>query len=81
MQNEIRDSQLPWMTNNHVVIDSVGEIRSVYRKVHLFDVVIPEEKVFLKESSFIKAGNEIVKPISTPIGNLGLGIVSLKLPI
>lgn len=64
------------MTNNHVVIDPSGTIRSVYRKVHLFDVVIPEENVYLQESSFIKAGTEIVHPIETPIGKLGLGIVS-----
>lgn len=63
------------MTNNHVLIDPEGITKSVYRKVHLFDVVIPEGNVYLQESSFIKAGNEIVKPIETPIGNLGLGIV------
>lgn len=64
------------MTNNHLVIDPEGVIKSVYRKVHLFDVVIPEDNVYLQESSFIKAGNEIVSPVETPIGNLGLGIVS-----
>ncbi|ODM92781.1 Nitrilase and fragile histidine triad fusion protein NitFhit [Orchesella cincta] len=73
-QTELRDGLLPWMTNNHVLIDCSGEIKSVYRKVHLFDVVIPEDNVNLKESSFIRGGNEIMKPEKTLIGNLGLGI-------
>ncbi|CAL8108947.1 unnamed protein product [Orchesella dallaii] len=73
-QDELRDGKIPWMTNNHVLIDSTGEIKSVYQKVHLFDVVIPEDNVVLKESSFIRGGKKMIKPEKTPVGNLGLGI-------
>ena len=44
--------------------------------MHLFDVKIPEKNVDLRESSTVKAGEEIVPPVPTPVGNIGLAIVS-----
>lgn len=58
--------------NSHVLIDSSGEIVSVYRKVHLFDIDAPG--VRLKESDYTIQGNHVVSPVSSPVGKIGLGI-------
>ncbi|CAG0893770.1 unnamed protein product [Cyprideis torosa] len=60
--------------NSHVLISASGDIKAVYRKCHLFDVDLPEKGVVLKESSYVKRGEEIVSPVETPIGKVGLGI-------
>ena len=59
------------------MIDNTGEIKSIYKKMHLFDVSIPEANVHLRESETNVAGNEIVAPTITPAGPLSLAIVSL----
>lgn len=64
------------MHNCHVIIDNKGDIVDVYKKLHLFDVSIPEKNVHLRESDFIIGGSQIVKPINTPVGSMGLSIVS-----
>ncbi|GMT24905.1 hypothetical protein PFISCL1PPCAC_16202, partial [Pristionchus fissidentatus] len=69
--NKDASGSLPW--NSHIVIDSEGSTRARYDKLHLFDLEIPG-KVRLMESEFSKGGSEIVPPVSTPIGNLGLSI-------
>ncbi|GMR48473.1 hypothetical protein PMAYCL1PPCAC_18668, partial [Pristionchus mayeri] len=85
--NKDASGSLPW--NSHIVIDGEGETRARYDKLHLFDLEIPG-KVRLMESEFSKAGKEyhtysdsfslkkgspqMVHPVSTPIGNLGLSI-------
>ncbi|GMS96013.1 hypothetical protein PENTCL1PPCAC_18188, partial [Pristionchus entomophagus] len=69
--NKDASGSLPW--NSHIVIDADGETRARYDKLHLFDLEIPG-KVRLMESEFSKAGKEMVRPVSTPIGNLGLSI-------
>ena len=51
-----------------VLIDSKGEISSVYRKLHLYDAL------GFKESDKMMAGNMIEKPAKTSVGNLGLMI-------
>lgn len=58
--------------NTHVVIDDSGNIRSTYRKIHLFDVDVPGAAVF-KESSFADPGDRVVAAES-PIGRLGLTV-------
>ncbi|GMY08673.1 nitrilase-like protein 2 [Fagus crenata] len=58
--------------NTHVVIDDAGNIRSTYRKIHLFDVDVPGGRVY-KESSFTEAGKDIVA-VDSPIGRLGLTV-------
>ncbi|XP_028989048.1 deaminated glutathione amidase [Betta splendens] len=60
--------------NSHIIINDKGEVVSVYRKSHLFDVEIPERGVFLKESAFTIPGPSLVSPVQTPIGKVGLGI-------
>lgn len=60
--------------NSHILIDNKGEVVSVYRKAHLFDVELPEKGVSLKESAFTLPGPSLIAPIKTPIGKVGLGI-------
>eukprot|EP01089_Gocevia_fonbrunei_P003217 TRINITY_DN13131_c0_g1_i1.p1 TRINITY_DN13131_c0_g1~~TRINITY_DN13131_c0_g1_i1.p1 ORF type:complete len:286 (+),score=49.48 TRINITY_DN13131_c0_g1_i1:47-904(+) len=58
--------------NTHIIIDDKGELRSSYRKLHLFDVDIPNGPV-LKESNNTKQG-ELLEVCPSPVGNLGLSI-------
>jgi deaminated glutathione amidase len=51
-----------------VMINNKGIIRSVYRKVHLYDAL------GFKESVKMMAGDTIEKPVKTSAGNLGLMI-------
>ncbi|XP_027153656.1 nitrilase-like protein 2 isoform X4 [Coffea eugenioides] len=60
------------LCNAHVLIDDAGTIRSVFRKMHLFDVDVPGSAVY-KESSFTEAGKEIVA-VDSPFGRLGLTV-------
>ncbi|GLD53871.1 nitrilase homolog 1 [Lates japonicus] len=60
--------------NSHIIINDTGDIVSVYRKSHLFDVELPEKGVSLKESAFTIPGPSLVSPVQTPIGKVGLGI-------
>ncbi|XP_026208276.1 deaminated glutathione amidase [Anabas testudineus] len=60
--------------NSHIIINDKGDIVSVYRKSHLFDVELPERGVSLKESAFTIPGPSLVTPVQTPIGKVGLGI-------
>lgn len=60
--------------NSHIIINDKGELTSVYRKSHLFDVELPEKGVSLKESSFTVPGPSLLSPVHTPIGKVGLGI-------
>jgi Carbon-nitrogen hydrolase len=57
---------LPRTYNTHVILDSDGKIRAIYRKIHLFDVSIPG-KVNLQESDGTVAGDQIVI-CDSPIG-------------
>ncbi|XP_040508369.1 deaminated glutathione amidase isoform X3 [Gallus gallus] len=59
--------------NCHVLLDPTGRLAAAYRKTHLCDVEL-EGRVTMKESSFTNPGTEIVPPISTPAGMLGLSI-------
>lgn len=47
-----------------------GDIVSVYRKGHLFDVELTGKGVSLKESAFIIPGPSLVPPVQTPIGKV-----------
>jgi len=58
--------------NTSLLIDAGGEIRAVYRKIHLFDVAIPGKAEFL-ESKTVAPGLEPVVA-DTRLGRLGLTI-------
>ncbi|CAD7971965.1 unnamed protein product [Amoebophrya sp. A120] len=60
--------------NSHLIVNSEGKIVARYRKIHLFDVSIPNGPV-LMESRYTQPGkfekdNLLVVP--SPVGNLGL---------
>uniref|UniRef100_A0A915IQQ8 CN hydrolase domain-containing protein n=1 Tax=Romanomermis culicivorax TaxID=13658 RepID=A0A915IQQ8_ROMCU len=57
--------------NSHLIIDSNGQTRAKYRKLHLFDIDIPG-KVRVKETDITMPGNAVTPPVSTPCGVLGL---------
>ena len=61
--------------NSHVMVDDKGAIIEVYRKIHLFDIDVKDGPK-LKESDGAIPGDRIVPPVSTPVGNVGLAIVS-----
>jgi len=48
----------------------------VYQKAHLFDLNIPEKGIKLMESDYVLPGQMILPPVRTPVGNVGLSIVS-----
>ena len=58
--------------NSHVIINSDGKLISVYRKIHLFDVSIPDQNIYLKESNTTAPGDKLIVVPNTPLGNLGL---------
>lgn len=64
--------------NSHVIINSEGDIVSVYHKVHMFDVDIPEKNTRIMESDYVIPGERIVPPVETPVGKVGLAIVSFN---
>ncbi|KAJ8919271.1 hypothetical protein NQ315_003855 [Exocentrus adspersus] len=70
------DHKVQTIYNSHILIDDAGEIVSVYRKIHLFDVTIPERNIFLKESDLNVGGTQICAPIDTPVGKVALSTVS-----
>jgi predicted amidohydrolase len=59
--------------NRGFVIDSTGEIRASYDKIHLFDVDLPTGESW-RESNVYRGGSEAVIVDGTPVGRLGLTI-------
>jgi deaminated glutathione amidase len=57
--------------NTSLVIDADGTLCAVYRKIHLFDIDLPE--VRLRESDAVAPGTEIVVA-ETAVGRLGLSV-------
>ncbi|XP_058467028.1 nitrilase and fragile histidine triad fusion protein NitFhit [Malaya genurostris] len=66
------DGEMKNIYNTHLVVNNLGDIVGQYRKLHMFNVVTPEFK--FRESETVRSGNELVSPINTPIGKLGLQI-------
>jgi predicted amidohydrolase len=58
--------------NTHVIVNNQGNIVSSYRKIHLFDVDIPNGNSH-RESSYTTPGNQIVT-CDSPVGKLGLTV-------
>lgn len=59
--------------NRGFVIDSDGQIRASYDKIHLFDVDLPTGESW-RESNVYSGGSEAVVVGGTPVGKLGLTI-------
>jgi predicted amidohydrolase len=59
--------------NRGFVIDSDGEIRATYDKIHLFDVDLPTGESW-RESNVYRGGSEAVIVDGTPVGKLGVTI-------
>jgi predicted amidohydrolase len=59
--------------NRGFVIDSSGDIRASYDKIHLFDVDLPTGESW-RESAVYRPGNGAVLVNGTPVGKLGLTI-------
>lgn len=59
--------------NTHLLLDSKGSLVGAYRKSHLFNVEL-KDGVSLQETKYTNPGPEIVPPISTPAGKVGLAI-------
>jgi deaminated glutathione amidase len=55
-------------------INDHGDITSRYQKIHLFDVDLGPGGPALKESASVEPGMEILPPIDTPVGKLGMMI-------
>ena len=49
-----------------IIINELGKVQSIYRKIHLYDAL------GFKESKKLLAGSIIAKPSKTSVGNLGL---------
>ncbi len=56
-----------------VVVDAEGSLQAVYRKIHLFDVAVPDSEEAYTESWSMTPGDECVV-VDTPIGRIGLTI-------
>jgi len=50
------------------MITNQGQVKSVYRKLHLYDAL------GFKESNKLASGNKIIQPFRTPVGKVGLMI-------
>lgn len=63
------------ISNTSFSFDNKGEIKAVYRKIHLFDCVIPN-KVNVVESSVITPGGkeDLLTTFDTPFCKFGIGI-------
>lgn len=61
------------LANRAFVIDSRGEVRARYDKIHLFDVDLPTGESW-RESAIYRPGSEAVVVEGTPVGRLGLTI-------
>jgi len=69
-QNESSSAPSERIFNSHILVDNLGKIRAIYRKLHLFKVDI-KGGPSLNESLTFSAGNEKVV-VDSPVGKLGL---------
>jgi predicted amidohydrolase len=56
-----------------IVYDSEGSASPIYRKIHLFDVDLPERDEHYRESATMDFGDDLVV-VPSPLGQLGLTI-------
>ncbi|XP_011495549.1 PREDICTED: nitrilase homolog 1 [Ceratosolen solmsi marchali] len=62
------------INNSHIMVNNEGKLVAVYRKIHLFDMDNKKIGVRLVESDYVEKGSEIIAPVSTPVGKIGLSI-------
>lgn len=55
------------------VYDPAGEVRALYRKIHLFDVDIVDKQESYRESNSMYPGDDVIC-VDTPCGRIGLTI-------
>jgi predicted amidohydrolase len=60
------------LANRSFLIDSSGEIRATYDKLHLFDVDLPTGESWRESAAYAPGGRAVVA--ATPAGRLGLSI-------
>lgn len=73
MHQKHADPGIKKILNAHIILDDHGQIRSIYHKVHLFNLEIPNVVRLIEGESYV-SGNKLPQPVETPIGKLGLGI-------
>lgn len=59
--------------NAHIIINDEGKIDSLYHKIHLFNLEIPNVVRLIESESYL-AGKRLPEPVNTPLGKVGLGI-------
>ena len=68
----IRDSEEGKLSNRSFLVDSAGEIRATYDKLHLFDVDLATGESWRESATYAAGGRAVVA--DTPAGPLGLSI-------
>jgi predicted amidohydrolase len=68
----VRDEESGKLNNRAFLIDSSGEIRATYDKLHLFDVDLATGESWRESASYAPGGRAVVA--ATPAGPLGLSI-------
>jgi predicted amidohydrolase len=68
----IRDGEAGKLRNRAYLIDSEGEVRATYDKLHLFDVDLPTGESWRESASYAPGGRAVVA--DSPAGPLGLSI-------
>ncbi len=68
----VRDEETGKLHNRGYLIDSDGEIRATYDKLHLFDVDLPTGESWRESASYAPGGRAVVA--DSPAGPLGLSI-------
>jgi nitrilase len=56
-----------------IVVDDRGDTKAIYRKIHLFDVDLPDREESYRESHSMYPGNEPMTA-DTPAGRVGLTV-------
>ena len=68
----IRDGEAGKLRNRAYLIDSEGEVRATYDKLHLFDVDLPSRESWRESSAYVAGDTAVV--VDTPVGMLGPSI-------
>jgi len=58
--------------NTHIIVDNTGQVKAIYRKIHLFSTDITN-RLSLDESKLVNSGNQI-SVVHSPVGILGLSV-------